>query len=60
VVTCLPWVFQQAQAYINVVTGLFLIVVIVFRPQGIVGRGGLAIIRPWWWPRRNVHAASTG
>ena len=60
VVTSLPWVFQQAQAYINVVTGLFLIAVIVFRPQGIVGRGGLAIIRPWWWPRRNVRAPSPG
>jgi branched-chain amino acid transport system permease protein len=60
VVTSLPWVFQQFQAYINVVTGLFLIGVIVFRPQGIVGRGGLAIIKPWWWPRRNVSAPSPG
>jgi branched-chain amino acid transport system permease protein len=60
VVTSLPWVFQQAQAYINVVTGIFLIAVIVFRPQGIVGRGGLAIIRPWWWPRKNVRAPSPG
>src|ERR1700693_352554 len=56
VVPGLPWLFQQAQAYINVVTGLFLIAVIVFRPQGIVGRGGLAIVKPWWWPRRNVSA----
>ena len=60
VVTSLPWIFVQALNYINVVTGLFLIAVIVFRPQGIVGRGGLAIIRPWWWPRRNVHAPSPG
>jgi branched-chain amino acid transport system permease protein len=61
VVTTLPWIFVQAQIYINIVTGLFLIAVIVFRPQGIVGRGGLAIIRPRWWPRRDrVHAASTG
>jgi branched-chain amino acid transport system permease protein len=60
VVTCLPWVFQQAQAYVNVLTGIFLIAVIVFRPQGIVGRGGLAIIRPAWWPRRTVRASSTG
>jgi branched-chain amino acid transport system permease protein len=61
VVTTLPWVFVQAQAYINVVTGLFLIAVIIFRPQGIVGRGGLAIIRPGWWPRRNqIRASSTG
>src|ERR1700682_1358127 len=60
VVTSLPWVFQQAQVYINVVTGLFLIAVIVFRPQGIVGRGGLAIIRPAWWPRRNIRAPSPG
>jgi branched-chain amino acid transport system permease protein len=61
VVTTLPWIFVQAQAYINIVTGLFLIAVIVFRPQGIVGRGGLAIIRPAWWPRRDrARAASTG
>jgi branched-chain amino acid transport system permease protein len=61
VVTTLPWVFVQAQAYINVVTGLFLIAVIIFRPQGIVGRGGLAIIRPGWWPRGNqIRASSTG
>jgi branched-chain amino acid transport system permease protein len=60
VVTSLPWVFQQAQAYINVVTGIFLIVMIVFRPQGIVGRGGLAFITPWWWPRRSVRASSPG
>jgi branched-chain amino acid transport system permease protein len=61
VVTTLPWIFVQAQAYINIVTGLFLIAVIVFRPQGIVGRGGLAIIRPAWWPRRNrARAAPTG
>jgi branched-chain amino acid transport system permease protein len=61
VVTTLPWIFVQAQNYINIVTGLFLIAVIIFRPQGIVGRGGLAIIRPAWWPRRDrVRAPSTG
>jgi branched-chain amino acid transport system permease protein len=61
VVTSLPWIFDQARDYINVVTGVFLIAVIVFRPQGIVGRGGLAIIRPSWWPRpRGAGAASTG
>jgi branched-chain amino acid transport system permease protein len=59
-VTSLPWIFVQAQNYINIVTGLFLIAVIVFRPKGIVARGGLAIIRPWWWPRRNVRAPATG
>jgi len=61
VVTTLPWVFDQARDYINIVTGVFLIAVIVFRPQGIVGRGGLAIIRPRWWPRRaGLSAPSTG
>jgi branched-chain amino acid transport system permease protein len=59
VVTTLPWVFVQAQLYINVVTGAFLIAVIVLRPQGIVGRGGLAIIRPAWWPRRGRARAPT-
>jgi branched-chain amino acid transport system permease protein len=61
VVTTLPWVFDQARDYINIVTGIFLIAVIVFRPQGIVGRGGLAIVRPGWWPRKaQVSAPSTG
>lgn len=61
VVTTLPWVFDQARDYINIVTGIFLIAVIVFRPQGIVGRGGLAIVRPRWWPRKaQVSAPSTG
>jgi branched-chain amino acid transport system permease protein len=61
VVTTLPWIFVQAQNYINIVTGIFLIAVIIFRPQGIVGRGGLAIIRPAWWPRRDrVRAPSPG
>src|ERR1700704_3137720 len=61
VVTTLPWIFSQAHDYINIVTGVFLIAVIVFRPQGIVGRGGLAIVRPAWWPRRaRVRAPSPG
>jgi branched-chain amino acid transport system permease protein len=61
VVTSLPWIFDQAKDYINVAAGVFLIVVIVFRPQGIVGRGGLAVIRPSWWPRRaRARAAPAG
>ncbi|HKV89250.1 MAG TPA: branched-chain amino acid ABC transporter permease [Candidatus Dormibacteraeota bacterium] len=58
-ITLLPWIFQGAGVYINVLAGAFLIAVIVFRPQGIVGRGGLAIVRPAWWPRR-AHAPSPG
>ncbi|HYL07642.1 MAG TPA: branched-chain amino acid ABC transporter permease [Candidatus Udaeobacter sp.] len=60
IVTLLPWIFQGTQNYINIFSGLFLIVVIVFRPQGIVGRGGLAIVRPAWWPRARARAASPG
>lgn len=59
VITTLPWIFEGARAYINIVAGAFLIAVIVFRPQGIAGRGGLAIIRPGWWPRRARVSAST-
>ena len=59
IITLLPYVFSQAGPYINVVSGIFLIAVIIFRPQGIVGRGGLAIIRPAWWPRRARASAST-
>jgi len=60
VITLLPYVFSSAGDYINILSGAFLIAVIVFRPQGIVGRGGLAIVRPAWWPRARVRAASPG
>jgi branched-chain amino acid transport system permease protein len=60
IITLLPYVFDAAGPYINIVTGIFLIAVIIFRPQGIVGRGGLAIIRPRWWPRARASAPSTG
>jgi branched-chain amino acid transport system permease protein len=61
VVTLLPSIFEQAKDYINIVAGVFLIAVIVFRPQGIVGRGGFALVRPRWWPRQaRVNAASPG
>ena len=61
IVTLLPYVFQGIGDYINVISGIFLIAVIVFRPQGIVGRGGLALVRPSWWPRaRAVSAPQTG
>jgi len=61
IITLLPYIFDAAGPYINIVSGIFLMVVIIFRPQGIVGRGGLAIIRPSWWPRRaRVSAATPG
>lgn len=43
--------------YRDVIAGAILILVIVFRPQGIVGRGGLAIVRPRWWPRQRASDA---
>jgi branched-chain amino acid transport system permease protein len=60
IITLLPYVFQAQGIYLNVAIGVFLIAVIVFRPQGIVGRGGLALIRPAWWPRARVRAPSPG
>ncbi len=60
IITILPYVFQSAGDYINILSGIFLIAVIVFRPQGIVGRGGLALVRPAWWPRARVSAPSPG
>ncbi len=60
IITLLPWVFQGAGDYLNIFSGLFLILVIVFRPQGIVGRGGLALVRPAWWPRARISAPSPG
>jgi len=49
--TALPEIVRQFASYRDVVNGVILILVIIFRPQGIVGRGGLAIIRPRWWIR---------
>ncbi len=60
IITLLPYIFEGARDYINIVAGVFLIAVIVFRPQGIVGRGGLAIVRPAWWPRSRASAPSSG
>jgi len=51
ILTSLPEIIRQAAAYRDVVNGVILILVIVFRPQGIVGGGGLAVIRPRWLPR---------
>ena len=60
IITILPYIFQAQGIYLNVAIGVFLIIVIVFRPQGIVGRGGLAVVRPSWWPRAASSAASPG
>ena len=50
--TALPEIVRQFASYRDVVNGIILILVIIFRPQGIVGRGGLALIRPKWLPAR--------
>ena len=60
IITLLPYIFEGAGDYINILSGVFLIAVIVFRPQGIVGRGGLAIVRPGWWPGAKASAPSPG
>jgi branched-chain amino acid transport system permease protein len=49
--TALPEIIRPAKDYRDVVDGVILILIIVFRPQGLVGRGGLAVGRPRWWPR---------
>ncbi|MDQ6691221.1 MAG: hypothetical protein M3Z13_00490, partial [Candidatus Dormibacteraeota bacterium] len=48
--TSLPEIIRQASAYRDVVNGVILILVIIFRPQGIVAGGGFAINWPRWWP----------
>ena len=58
--TALPEIVRQFAAYRDVVNGVILILVIIFRPQGIVGRGGLAIIRPRWWTRIRPSPAREG
>jgi branched-chain amino acid transport system permease protein len=49
--TTLPEVAREARDYRDIISGVILILVIIFRPQGIIGRGGLALVRPRWWPR---------
>ena len=59
--TTLPEILRfQGFDYRDIVSGVILIAVIIFRPQGIVGRGGLAIVRPSWWPRARTRAPSPG
>lgn len=60
IISLLPYIFENAGDYINVLSGAFLIAVIIFRPQGIVGRGGLALVRPAWLPRARARAPSPG
>ena len=50
--TALPEILRFVRDYRDVINGVILILVIIFRPQGIVGRGGLALIRPRWLHRR--------
>ena len=59
-ITTLPEIIRQVADYRDLVSGAILIVVIIFRPQGIVGRGGLAILRPAWWPRAQSRASAPG
>src|SRR3989440_7652972 len=58
--TALPEIVRQFASYRDVVNGIILILVIIFRPQGIVGRGGLALIRPKWLPARIVPSPARG
>src|SRR6202022_1181004 len=54
--TALPEIVRQFASYRDVVNGIILILVIIFRPQGIVARGGLALIRPrWLTPRGTIR-----
>ena len=50
ILTALPEVVRQAASYRDVISGVILILVIVFRPRGVLGGGGLAVVRPRWWP----------
>jgi branched-chain amino acid transport system permease protein len=59
-ITTLPEIVRQVADYRDLVSGAILILVIIFRPQGIVGRGGLAIVLPRWWPRVRARAPAPG
>lgn len=52
ILTALPEIVRQTAGYSNLISGVILILVIVFRPRGVLGGGGLAIIRPRWLPSR--------
>lgn len=60
--TSLPEIVRQASDYRDAVNGGLLILFIIFRPRGILGGGGLAILRPRWWPEgwrlRHARAAA--
>jgi len=54
VLSLLPEIFRSAASYRDVVDGMILILVVLFRPQGIVGRR-IALGRPSWWPVGRVR-----
>lgn len=60
--TSLPEIIRQTSDYRDAVNGVLLILFIIFRPRGILGGGGLAILRPRWWPEgwrlRHARAAA--
>jgi branched-chain amino acid transport system permease protein len=57
ILTALPEIVRQAASYRDVISGVVLILVIVFRPRGVLGGGGLAIVRPRWLSWRPGAAA---
>ncbi len=50
ILTSLPEIARPARDYRDVINGVILILIIIFRPLGVLGGGGLAVIRPRWWP----------
>ena len=59
VLTSLPEIIRQARDYRDVVNGVVLILIIIFRPQGLLGGGGFALLAPRWWPRAwRLHRAA--
>jgi branched-chain amino acid transport system permease protein len=57
VLALLPEIFRSAASYRDVVDGTILILVVLFRPQGIVGRR-IGLGRPSWWPVGRVRGQS--
>jgi len=54
VLALIPEIFRSAASYRDVVDGIVLLVVVIFRPQGIVARR-TAPGRPAWWPIGRVR-----
>jgi branched-chain amino acid transport system permease protein len=60
ILTAIPEIIRSAASYRDVLNGVILILIVIFRPQGVIARRGLGSIGWRPWRRRTGLAAESG